>query len=182
MGKGIETRYYEFGRIGYSGSDLIYGRRINPLKDIDVSSVIIDDLTRYYLGNPVGETYNNWIKTDYAKVFSKVCPVFKVCVVDTTVGKYRWFVSGTGEEINSDIAVLTPYKDESRLSLEHTKQVDGTIKILMLPTISVGTAPVLPVVVSSSTLRTLSELSQDPIEYKDSSLESLGQCNDQKDD
>lgn len=54
LGKGIEIRYYELGKIGYAGSSLIYDRRISPSKAADIAPAVQNDLTRYYMHNPRG--------------------------------------------------------------------------------------------------------------------------------
>ena len=111
-GKGIETRYYERNKdganiISYSAGKVIYsGRRIEPVNGTNILDGIVNDLTSYYWLNPSSNTYSDLVRPEAAAIFSKVTTVFKVCVVDTTSG--RWSVYGTGEEIGSGLEPKPP--------------------------------------------------------------------------
>ena len=164
LGKGIETRYYELGKIGYAGSSLIYDRRISPSKDADITPAVQNDLTRYYMHNPRGETYSDWVKAEDAKTFGKFNKVFKVCVVDTSVGHYKWFVNETGEEISTD---PQPVRRSSIVEL-----AQGTIAKLSTTPIEVfqaasmtstTTTPLFAVVISSSKHNSLETLSPEQV-------------------
>ncbi|MBN8523607.1 MAG: autotransporter outer membrane beta-barrel domain-containing protein [Rickettsiales bacterium] len=160
LGKGIEIRYYELGKIGYAGSSLIYDRRISPSKDADIAPAVQNDLTRYYMYNPRGETYSDWVKAEDAKALGKFNKVFKVCVVDTSVGHYKWFVNETGEEIITD---PQPARRSSIVELAEgtiAKLSTTPIEVLQAASMtSTATTPLFPVVISSSKHNSLETLS-----------------------
>lgn len=160
LGKGIEIRYYELGKIGYAGSSLIYDRRISPSKAADIAPAVQHDLTRYYMHNPRGETYSDWVKAEDAKALGKFNKVFKVCVVDTSVGHYKWFVNETGEEISPD---PQPARRSSIVELAQgtiAKLSTTPIEVLQAASMtSTATTPLFPVVISSSKHEVLETLS-----------------------
>jgi len=164
LGKGIETRYYELGKIGYAGSSLIYDRRISPSKDADIAPAVKNDLTRYYMHNPRGETYSDWVKAEDAKTFGKFNKVFKVCVVDTSVGHYKWFVNETGEEISPN---PQPARRSSIVELAQgtiAKLSTTPIDVLQAASMtSTATTPLFPVVISSSKHNSLETLSSEQV-------------------
>jgi len=162
LGKGIETRYYELSKIGYAGSSLTYGRRINPSKDADITSAVHNDLTRYYMHNPREETYSDLLADEKnAKNYGRFHKIFKVCVVDTSVGHHKWFVAKTGEEINTEpqssiveLAQGMIAKKPSSTPIE-VSQAD--------PMSSTATTPLFPVVISSSKHDSLETLSPEQV-------------------
>lgn len=160
LGKGIEIRYYELGKIGYAGSSLIYDRRISPSKAADIAPAVQHDLTRYYMHNPRGETYSDWVKAEDAKALGKFNKVFKVCVVDTSVGHYKWVVNETGEEISPD---PQPARRSSIVELAQgtiAKLSTTPIEVLQAASMtSTATTPLFPVVISSSKHEVLETLS-----------------------
>lgn len=164
LGKGIETRYYELGKIGYAGSSLIYDRRISPSKDADIAPAVQNDLTRYYMHNPRGETYSDWVKAEDAKALGKFNKVFKVCVVDTSVGHYKWFVNETGEEISPD---PQPARRSSIVELAQgtiAKLSTTPIEIFQAASMtSTTTTPLFAVVISSSKHNSLETLSPEQV-------------------
>lgn len=164
LGKGIEIRYYELGKIGYAGSSLIYDRRISPSKAADITPAVQHDLTRYYMHNPRGETYSDWVKAEDAKALGKFNKVFKVCVVDTSVGHYKWFVNETGEEISPD---PQPARRSSIVELAQgtiAKLSTTPIEVLQAASMtSIATTPLFPVVISSSKHELLETLSPEQV-------------------
>lgn len=164
LGKGIETRYYELGKIGYAGSSLTYDRRISPSKDADIAPAVQNDLTRYYMHNPRGETYSDWVKAEDAKTLGKFNKVFKVCVVDTSVGHYKWFVNETGEEIITD---PQPVRRSSVVELAEgtiAKLSTTPIEVLQAASMtSTATIPLFPVVISSSKHNLVETLSPEQV-------------------
>lgn len=167
LGKGIEIRYYERDRDGaniifHSAGKVIYsGRRIEPINGTNILDGIVNDLTSYYWLNPSSNTYSDLVRPEAAAIFSKVTTVFKVCVVDTTAG--RWSVYGTGEEIGSGLEPKPPNGIiELTKGIIKTSSPSTSIEDLQASSItSPAPTPILLVSISPSTHTVLEALSQE---------------------
>lgn len=166
-GKGIETRYYERNKdganiISYFKGNVIYsGRRIEPVNGTNILEGIVNDLTSYYWLNPNSNTYSDSVKPEAAAIFSKVTTVFKICVVDTTAG--RWAVYGTGEEIGSGLEPKPPNSIiELTTAIIKTTSPSTSIEDLQVSSITLpAPTPILSVSISPSTHTVLAALSQE---------------------